>query len=79
MDGLYYMDRNENTHVFVELKKLKKDYKATINFKSGHKHTEEWTEEEIKELMETNALVKVNEMNWDDSFIKPKIKKGKKK
>ncbi len=79
MDGLYYMDRNENTHVFVLLKKDKKDYKATINFKSGSKHVETWTEEDIKGFMETNTIVKVDEMNWDDSFIKPKIKKGKKK
>lgn len=79
MDGLYYMDRNENTHVFVQLKKEKKDYKATISFKSGLKHVESWTEEEIKEFLESNIISKVDKMSWEDSFEKPKIKKGKKK
>jgi hypothetical protein len=79
MDGLYYMDRNENVHVFVQLKKDKKDYKATINFQSGWTHAEYWTEEEVKELLESNIIHKADKMSWEVSFEKPKIKKGKKK
>lgn len=73
-NGLYYMDRNENSHVFIQAEKNKDDYKIIINFKSGSVHIENWSEIELKDMIEKNFIAKVEKMNWESDFIKPKIK-----
>jgi hypothetical protein len=79
MEELYYMDRGENTHVFAQIKKDKKNYQVKIFFKSGNTHVETWTEEDFNEMIENQSIAKATKMDWSDSFEKPKIKKGKKK
>jgi hypothetical protein len=77
MEELYYMDRGENQPVFVKLKKNKNDYTANILFKSGVSRSEKWTNEDYEELLESQIIFLVKEIDWNIRFDKPK-KRGKK-
>lgn len=77
MDEVYYMDRGENAFVFATLKKSTGGYNVLINFQSGFIHKEKWTDSDFQELIENDTIFKVDAIDFEKTYEKPKKRKKK--
>ena len=60
MEGTYIYTRGSNAPILIKISKdgRKKNYTVDMKFSSGMVHTEEWTDDDIKELKKEKKIKK---------------------